>query len=660
MVDITDIFNGQPYRPPLTVEIAPDEQLRLAMIDAGLEAPEVVYLDGEIHRFKSQPHDKEKNGWYVAYSDSLPSGRFGCWKIGVSVKWSAAPTNRTLSPAERLLQERRWAESKSAREKEREDRQRIASETVQSIWDSCSPAPDDHPYLTRKRVKANGARISAGDNRLVLPAYDENGELATLQFIHEDGKKLFYSGGSTKGKFWIIGDVTKTLYIAEGFATAASIHEATGQATCIAFNKGNILDVTKAMRDIFGFSQEIIIVADNDASGGGQKDAEVAGERFGAKVIIPPVEGDANDYVNAGHDLKELLMASKEEAWLIPADLFCSQPAPTKWLIKGWLPESKLTMVFGPSGGGKSFLVIDWCCHLASGSASWMGNKIKQQTGVVYLAGEGHHGMRGRVAAWKQHHQVKSLSMWISQSGCDLNTPLGYQKAADSIRLLDEPPKLIVVDTLHRFFDGDENSARDVKPMVDACGFLTLEFGCAVILVHHTGVANAERYRGSSAWKGALDMEYSISPDKDSGVISIENKKNKDGESGFKGYFQLQNIELPGWVDEDGEQVFSAIVVQSNDKNEPYENKKSDPHRIFSDAWYCSGKEIMDGKPFVTRSALLEYLISILGMSETTAKQRLAPSEKRFMGAIADGLEVVKNPPGYAVIDPAWATQMML
>jgi hypothetical protein len=123
----------------------------------------------------------------------------------------------------------------------------------------------------------------------------------------------------------------------------------------------------------------------------------------------------------------------------------------------------------------------------------------------VYLAGEGHHGLRGRVAAWKHHHQVGHLAMWLSKDGCDLNTPTGYLKVVEQVRMLPEKPSVIVVDTLHRFLAGDENSAQDAKTMLDACNALMMEFKCSVILVHHTGVSDEAR----DAFVDKTDAKYS-------------------------------------------------------------------------------------------------------------------------------------------------------
>jgi len=168
---------------------------------------------------------------------------------------------------------------------------------------------------------------------------------------------------------------------------------------------------------------------------------------------------------------------------------------------------------------------------IASDIDKWCGNKVRGGP-VVYLAGEGHHGLRSRVAAWKHSRGVDHLEMWISRAGTDLNTPDGLSYARGAIQALPKPPKVIVVDTLHRFLCGDENSAQDAKLMLDACATLMQEFECTVILVHHTGVSDEaqHRARGSSAWRGALDVEISVVPSKNDGPIEVVQRKVKDGE----------------------------------------------------------------------------------------------------------------------------------
>jgi len=147
--------------------------------------------------------------------------------------------------------------------------------------------------------------------------------------------------------------------------------------------------------------------------------------------------------------------------------------------------------------------------------------------------------------------------MWLSKAGCDLNLPEGYQRVSRALRTLPDPPSCIVVDTLHRFLNGDENSAQDARTMLDACAALQEEFGAAMILVHHTGVSEEaqHRARGSSAWRGALDVEMSVIPGKADQPIELIQRKVKDAEAVDPAHVSLEAVELPGWIDEDGEAV---------------------------------------------------------------------------------------------------------
>lgn len=599
MADLSKVLGG-PWTPPTEKRVTPpEEQLIDAMRGAGLEPPEQIHLDGKLHRFKSgtkgQGKGGDKPGWYVVYGDGVPAGRFGCWRSGVEVTWRAE-IGRKLSPAEEMANARRMAEAKAARDAEQARQYEVASSTVETIWSSAQGASPEHPYLQRKGIGVHGARVT-GDGRLVVPLYGQDGQLSTLQYIAHDGTKLYHPGGQTGGKFWMIGtaDEPGIIYIAEGFATAATIHEATHRPVVVAYSASNLVPVTGTMRDLRGATQDIVIVADNDASGVGQRYAEQAAAKYGARVVMPPESGDANDYAKAGHDLA-LLLSPPVDDWLIPADTFSQQPAPISWLVKRWIQREALIMVHGPSGGGKTFVVLDWCLRMASGMAEWHGNKVKPGA-VVYLAGEGHHGLRGRIAAWKHHHQAERLSMWLSRNGCDLNTPAGYARVVEQVRMLDTPPDLIVVDTLHRFLLGDENSAQDAKTMLDACNSLMAEFGCSVLLVHHTGVSDEaqHRARGSSAWRGALDIEISVIPAKDENPMEIVQRKSKDAELAQSIYTRLHSVEIPGWVDEDGQQVTSAVVVEAQQnatQSAKPESKLTSMIRVFEGAWWATNAEI--------------------------------------------------------------------
>jgi KaiC/GvpD/RAD55 family RecA-like ATPase len=407
----------------------------------------------------------------------------------------------------------------------------------------------------------------------------------------------------------------------------------------------------------------MVIVADHDASGVGQRYAEQAAAKHGARVVVPPTPGDANDYRAAGHDLAALLNPPAD-GWLVPADEFSAQPSPIRWLVRGWLQAESLLMVHGPSGGGKTFVVLDWSLTLAAGREIWRQARVKPGP-VVYLAGEGHAGLRARIAAWKQHHGVERLDMWLSRDGLDLNTPDGYRRTAEAIRALDRRPVLIVVDTLHRFLAGDENSAQDAKSMLDACARLMTEFGCSVLLVHHTGVMEEaqHRARGSSAWRGALDIEISVVPAKGQDPIQIVQRKSKDAELTVPAYARLEQVPIAGWTDEDGQPVGSAVAVEAD---APVERPKidhalADKRQTFENAWWASGAEERDGAPYLSRSALIEYLMASEDMSEASAEQVVKPKAKgRLICKLLEASFIRAEEHGWAVMDPVHATVMMI
>ena len=615
----------RPFLASAVDDRTPEQQLIDAITYEGITPPSTVVLDGKIHRFKStagKGHDR--NGWYVAFSDGRPAGHFGCWRRQIDVSWRSEG-GPSWTPAEEVAHAKRMAEMRAVRDAEVAKQHEVIAEVVEDIWGDLPLATSDHPYLLRKGVTAHGSKVTS-DGKLVVPLYDVDGGISSLQYIDGDGGKRYHPGGEVKGKFWRIGALSDgVIYLAEGFATAATIHEVTGRPCVIAYSASNLVDVAGTLVGLYG--ARITIVADNDKGHVGLRAAEQACAKHGVRYVIPPIPGDANDYVQAGKDLAALLAPSVGE-WLVDVVDFAAQPAPISWLIKGWAQGEALMMVHGPSGSGKTFVVLDWCCRMAASVPDWMGAKVKPGA-VVYLAGEGHHGLRGRLAAWQTANvAIPRGTMLLSSSGCDLDTQAGFLKARDAIAALSVRPALIVVDTLHRFLSGDENSAQDAKAMLDSCAALMALFGCSVLLVHHTGVSDEAqgRARGSSSWRGALDIEVSVTT-KD-GTITIAQKKSKDAELLPPIFAKLASVKIPGWLDEDGALVTSAVLATAD---APPVREKEAPgakHRkTWENAWWASDAELLDGAPYLTRAALRQYLEKS-GWKESTIDQGLKASAR--------------------------------
>jgi len=236
------------------------EQFRAAIHDAGLHPPEVIEPDGKLHRFASNGRRSDDAGWYVFHDDGIPAGAFGDWRGGLSETWRA-DIGRTLSPQEEAAHRARVDAMRREREAEDGRRKAEAREKAAAIWQAAQPASDEHPYLVSKGVKAHGLRVHG--EALVVPMRDGT-ELHSLQFIAGDGGKRFLAGGRVSGCYFPIGKPEAVLCIAEGYATGATIHEATGYAVAVAFNAGNLLPVARALRAKFP-ELRLIVCADDDA-----------------------------------------------------------------------------------------------------------------------------------------------------------------------------------------------------------------------------------------------------------------------------------------------------------------------------------------------------------------------------------------------------------
>jgi putative DNA primase/helicase len=645
------------FVPAVVDDRTPEQQLIDAIAYEGINPPSSVTLDGKIHRFRSDA-SRAKNGWYIAYSDGRPAGHFGCWRRQIDVSWRAEG-GPSMTPAEEVAHAKRMADMRAIRDAELARQREVVAEVVEQVWSELPEAPADHPYLQRKGVKPHGSKVTS-DGKLVVPLFDVDGGISSLQYIEGDGGKRYHPGGEVKAKFWMVGKPSDgVIYLAEGFATAATVHEVTGRPCVIAYSASNLVDVAGLLVGLYG--NRITIVADNDKGHVGLRAAEQACAKHGVRYVIPPIPGDANDYVQAGQDLAALLTPSAGD-WLIDAVDFSAQPAPISWLIKGWAQSQALMMVHGPSGSGKTFVVLDWCCRMAASLPDWMGAKVKPGA-VVYLAGEGHHGLRGRLAAWQTTNgPIPRGNLLLSSSGCDLDTQAGLIKARDSIAALSVRPSLIVVDTLHRFLSGDENSAQDAKEMLDSCAALMATFSCSVLLVHHTGV-NEEaqgRARGSSAWRGALDIEVSVTS-KD-GTITIAQRKSKDAEMLAPIHARLASVAIPGWVDEDGAPVTSAVLAASDAPPVREKEPAGSKHRkTFERAWFESKAETLDGAPYLTRAALRQHLERD-GWKASTIDQAVKPSARpgSVIRDLLDAGFIAAKDHGWIVIDPMRASGLIL
>ncbi len=298
------------------------EKFHMAMANHGIVVTEEIIADSKLHRIHVEGDRKGvRNGWYILHLDGKPAGAFGCNKRhGASTKftWSSKST-KPLTPEERREFRKRMDEQRAQRAEQDRQRREAAAANAQRMWDNARDCTD-HPYLERKGVKPHGLRVGVwqkvdpetgelfivSDRALLIPIRDAKKRIHSLQAIFPakkgDRDKDFVRDGAKAGMFYsfgkprtveVGGEHRKVIIIGEGYATLASVHEATGHACIVAFDAGNLAAVAKIIRGCFP-DAVLVLLADNDQwtkapiNNPGMTKAMEAAREVSALLAVPP------------------------------------------------------------------------------------------------------------------------------------------------------------------------------------------------------------------------------------------------------------------------------------------------------------------------------------------------------------------------------------
>ncbi|MGH8242001.1 MAG: AAA family ATPase [Steroidobacteraceae bacterium] len=258
-------------------------------------------------------------------------------------------------------------------------------------------------------------------------------------------------------------------------------------------------------------------------------------------------EGEARFHIRCGFEILE-------------------KPVPARWLLRPYLEESVLALLYGDLGTLKSFLGLHWSLTLAAKGMP-----------ALYLSAEG-KGLERRIRGWCLRHDPKrkpeqvmfSLPFYAIEQAFAL--PGGEELAAleHAVESQAVPPRLIVVDTLNRYGGIlDENRASDVAAFVTAVDRLRLRFGATILIVHHVGHAVKDRARGSYALMAATDAHFLVErPDSAKLLIRVTTGRLKDSESPPPLTLEADVVDL-GDLDEDGQPRTTLALRPSDQTIEP-------------------------------------------------------------------------------------------
>lgn len=584
MADLSKIFPGGFKAAIHTTHLVdPIPAFQTFCAAHGLMATEVI-ADGEIHRVPCASSKRGAlDGWYILFTDGkFPVGVCGDWREpDASHEWRAE-MGRAMTFQE-TIEHRAWVEQvKIKKAAEREAKHEAAAERAEEEVAVYADASDEHPYLVRKRVKAHGIKVDRA-GRLVVPIINAKGEIVSHQTIDSDGTKRYLKGGKKAGGYYEIRGNRQVVFVGEGFATCASVNEATGCTCLVAFDAGNLTEVAKIAKEHY-LGAKIVLAADNDQftdANPGLKAANDAANAVKGLLVAPTF---SEEEIRAGkptdfNDLHVLrgLDAVREQIERITAPVQERQAFPftrvgdlelknIEWLVEDYIEADSLIQIYGEPGSGKSFVAIDIACCIATGTP-WHGHAVRQGA-IFYIAGEGHNGLARRFKAWEIAYGVslKEAPIFKSHRAAQLydisEAALVGQTIREMVEIHQVIPAMVVIDTLARNMGGDENSTKDMNEFVaNIDTYLRRTYRASVMAAHHSGVATKERARGSSVMRGAIDAEYRIELNQTSKAITFTPTKMKDAELPPPLTFGLAQVPLP-ILDKHGNPAMGAYLTQ--------------------------------------------------------------------------------------------------
>ncbi|WMN95556.1 helicase RepA family protein [Vibrio parahaemolyticus] len=189
---------------------------------------------------------------------------------------------------------------------------------------------------------------------------------------------------------------------------------------------------------------------------------------------------------------------------------------PDSWLIDDFIPTDSFGVIYGPSSTRKSFIAIDISCAIATNS-QWHSHDTLAGA-VMYVAAEGQKGISRRLKAWEfatgknaEHVYKLGKSAFVSKQSVrdDILEAVHDLESSRGVKV-----ELIVLDTLARNFEGDENNPDAMGKFIRGCDLLKGATNASILVVHHSGKDVSKGSRGSSALHCACDYEFNVVYDK--------------------------------------------------------------------------------------------------------------------------------------------------
>jgi phage/plasmid primase-like uncharacterized protein len=508
---------------------------------SGLDYAGPIHQDGKLHRVKCED-DSEANSWYVFHPpDPICAGGFGCWKRQIKQTWRQNGVTE-VSREQMTALRKKWADDQARAEHEQNERWlRFAAECEKEIaaYQKAGPVND---YLKSKGVTPCGDLRETEMGDLALPLRDASGKLWSYQTIDCLGDKLFRPGGKVQGCFYQIGDLNDgPIIICEGYATGATIHQATSWPVACAMNCGNLKPVAISLREKFP-DRTIVIAADNDRftkdregrpTNPGKDKAEECARAIKAKVCIPDfpqTSTEGTDFNDLASQCGEGVVRSHFNTLLgigmgkriTIKDLlsFVPDEDPDTVLGKRYLCSGGSCVIVGQTSAGKSSLGMQMAVMWALG-LDFFGLKPKRPLRSVYVQAENDTGdmaemfqgiLLGLGLVDPDNPDQNNALVKVLEKNLIIirdQTHIG-PSFPDYARKISEmhQPDLFWVDPLLSFFGEDINDQKAMSLFLRSeLNPISEETGLIWMLMHHTGKPQKDASKQQKNWS-SRDFAY--------------------------------------------------------------------------------------------------------------------------------------------------------
>lgn len=542
-------------------------------------APASIDADGKWHRFRIEDTRSKAStpGAYLMHLDENPVGLFMDWRRGERHRWRPGGATGAI---DRESLRKQAAETE---ERRRAGYAEAAAKALTFFQKECVAINGaSHPYLERKRIGPHGARQGSGrpfglgdQPCLIVPIRGPDNKALTLQAICGDGERRFWPGSTTEGGYTLIGrdDGKTVIVLCEGFATGATIHEATGWLVVVCLSASNLVRVSRWAGHRWP-GRPFVVAGDDDwhlprkekpQPNEGLEAAIKAARNLGCRHVLPDMQGvvtdggdDFNDQAveygledvaatlvralhepdqapepDADADADRPLERRRVIPVIHPADWHGVQIPDRRWRLEGFIPDGQATLFTGAGAVGKSLATQQMSTCIAMG-LPFLGVRVDRSPALYVTCEDDADELQRRQASicralgitleqTRGHLMLISLAGEIGNEFARFDTDgkmIPAERYADILEAATaHAARHVTLDNTAHFFSGNENDRHQVAGFVSLSNRLAREIGGSVIVVGHPNKAG-DSYSGSTAWENQVRSRlYMETPKSEDGVV---------------------------------------------------------------------------------------------------------------------------------------------